>query len=163
MPARAGSPPWHARAGASQNEETEMPFDAKPPKPDIEKVAEVLAPPVLDNVELLAQDLERSETFDIGIYSHDCGTPACIAGHAVMRWPEIADPEYPGSRQLAPCFERFAAKLDVDEGALSDICLWWDKENVGAIHAHRITNKMAAAALRRLRDTGEARFDLADA
>ena len=140
-----------------------MPSDAKLPKSDLERVAEALAPPALDNVELLAQDLERSKTFDISTYAHDCGTPACIAGHAVVRWPEIADPEYRGFRQPVPCFERFAAKLDVDKGALCDICLWWDKENVGAIHAENITNKMAAAALRRLRDTGEAYFDLADA
>lgn len=138
-----------------------MPFDASPPKSDLERIAEALAPPI-DNVELLARDLEQTESFDIEMYCYRCGTPACIAGHAVIRWPELKDPDHGGHQQLVPCFERFAKKLGVNEGALSDICLWWDKEGLGKVPAREITGKMAAAALRRLRDTGKAYFDKAD-
>ena len=41
-----------------------------------------------DRMEELAQAVERSETFDQRKWYNACGTPACVAGHAVFLWPE---------------------------------------------------------------------------
>lgn len=152
-----------------------MPFDAKPPKSDIEKAAEALAPPVLDNVELLARDLEQTRSFNLQRYAHDCGTPACIAGHAVARWPGIRKRNL---GDLEPDYRLFAEHIGLSVDGLRDLCLplWRNSPTAfagvelsspgrgnGHIAPGHVTGKMAAAALRRLRDTGEAYFDLADA
>ena len=36
------------------------------------------------NCNIVADAIEASESYDQGCYSHDCNTPACVAGHTVM-------------------------------------------------------------------------------
>ena len=37
--------------------------------------------------EAVALDIEQSETFDMRYFAHNCGSPACIAGHIAARMP----------------------------------------------------------------------------
>ena len=115
-----------------------MPFDTTPTK--------------VDNVELLAGYLERSETFDISQALHPCGTPACIWGHA---WKLF------GREPLD--LKQLAVKLDLPFYNLETLCCDWGCKEAGGLDTDQITNRMAAAALRRLRDTGVAEFRLEDA
>jgi hypothetical protein len=134
-----------------------MPFDANPLK--------------IDNIELLARDLEQATDFTLRRYSHSCGTPACIAGHAVLRWPDIQK-ESPLSAPLQPDFKRFAKRVGLPMAPLRFLCLPKTVDISGCVYSpaagdsmipsDHVTGKMAAAALRRLRDTGETYFDSAD-
>ena len=37
-----------------------------------------------ENCNIVADAIERSDSYDQECYSHSCGTPACVAGHTVM-------------------------------------------------------------------------------
>lgn len=44
----------------------------------------------------LAETVERSETFDLSVTFHPCGTPGCIAGHAnALRFGDMAPAALP--------------------------------------------------------------------
>lgn len=43
-----------------------------------------------EKIRTLAETLTLSETFDMGSYANDCGTPACVAGHIVY---QFGDPD----------------------------------------------------------------------
>ena len=38
----------------------------------------------VENMRKLRDTIAESETYDQGRFFHECGTPACLAGHAVM-------------------------------------------------------------------------------
>ena len=105
------------------------------------------------NLERLARMLERSDSFDITELAHDCGTPACIHGHANVLLCR---------RGVFWIFsEDMAKELGLPKDGYYKLCFDWTI--CGGLDSDQITGRMAAAALRRLADTGEARFDLADA
>lgn len=115
------------------------------------------------NVEKLARALEESETFYMEVFQHSCGTPACIAGHAIALWPDISSGHIRSSAGIGPNFSSFASMLGVDEEPLEALCVNWEYVALGGLYQTEITGRMAAAALRRLADTGEAYFSLDDA
>lgn len=125
-----------------------MPFDGKHTEQDL-------------NLDLLCADiLAAGERFDLCNFEHPCGTPACIAGHAVVLWPELG--RCGALVKEAP----LAEKIGVPEDGLAVLC--WRFLKLGDHPAHnaipsKVTAPMAVAALRRLRKTGEAYYDLADA
>ena len=118
----------------------------------------------LANVELLARTLEETTSFDI----HDhgsCGTPMCIAGHAVFLWPDVAQPNT--GPHYIPDDRKFAQKLGVDETKLYEMCYCWDgcwddTQPSNGCTGKYITGKMAATAIRRLKETGEGYFSMYD-
>lgn len=111
-------------------------------------------------IEQLCQMLEKTKTFDLDQFFWDdidnenahCGTPSCILGHAWTLWPELRGT----SRGIA-------VMLGVDYQKFDDLCHVWDSPECGGLRSEQITGDMAAAAIRRLRDTGEAYFSLDDA
>ena len=38
----------------------------------------------VDNIRTTIESIRRSETFDQNTFDHDCGTPGCIVGHALV-------------------------------------------------------------------------------
>ena len=45
----------------------------------------------------LADAIEQSGSYDQGEWMNSCGSPACVAGHAVFLWPEEANLHYYGT------------------------------------------------------------------
>lgn len=137
-----------------------MPFDV-----DVGKPFDVV---VKDNVELLCDAIAKGEGFTMATHG-ECGSPGCIAGWATHLWPEIQDPYEPDD--LQPDEELLAAKLGVDQRGLNTLCYHygnptaWDETYPDSLFVYpcdEINRNMAIAALRRLRDTGEAYFSLKD-
>ena len=59
-----------------------------------------------ENILKLADHIEGLDPseYDQSVFMHDCGTPACIAGHAVFlagSWDEVSEDEE--SEYLTPC------------------------------------------------------------
>ena len=108
------------------------------------------------NLERLALMLENSDSFDMADVFHACGTPACIHGHALKLFniEESDDDEMDEVREVA-------GMTGLSVKGLESLCFAWVA--YGGLTSDQITGRIAAAALRRLADTGEARFDLADA
>lgn len=133
-----------------------MPFDGKNfKKTDIETT----------DLEALCRVLERTQSFNLGKYrwerhaEHPCGTPACILGHAWALWP--------GTDRMfvVDSLKEIAGKIGVDPESLCVLTHGFNSYGYapGGVPVRSVTGKMAAAALRRLRDTGEAYFSLEDA
>ena len=115
------------------------------------------------NLDLLCERiLAAGDNFTLREYSHECGTPACIAGHGVALWPDIREANH---SDLVPEYGLFGEKIGVPESELQALCEDWPQlpgKPPPEGWAHAVTGRMAVAALRRLRNTGEAYYDLAD-
>ena len=125
-----------------------MPFDGAPTEQDL-------------NLDLLCADiLAAGERFTLKRYKHSCGTPACIAGHARAIWPDLATDEDDVDFLN---WHLFAAKIGAEQGGLEALChMFCNLKRGSAVVVSRVTAPMAVAALKRLRETGEAYYDLAD-
>lgn len=117
------------------------------------------------NLSDLCDVLAKTSTFDIKTFAHACGTPACIAGHASWLWPDVVG-EYTTYGRYRPNFDKFAAKIGVSEEKLYALCMLWEVRNAPASNSmadpELINNRMAIAALKRLKATGEHYYDYED-
>ena len=103
------------------------------------------------NVKLLKQvqkDIKNSLTFDQRTYVHDCGTPACIAGHIIAR-------HYRASEAILQHCAAFSLKTHARTAAGLDNHQA-DELFMGFPYSARQTTKdEAIAAIQSLIDTGE--------
>lgn len=137
-----------------------MPFDGKLKEQTVTQ----------QRVELLARTLEASDSFDIGRYweagTHECGTPACIAGHALHLWPKGGEEGWFKGKAI-PKKNFYPKFLGLHGAAWHDLCYgysmltdWTDE--LKEADEHLITGRMAAAALRRAAAGGPVEFRAAD-
>ena len=147
--------------------------------------------PINSNLYQLVEDICKSETFDIRSYVHDgkrnhpCGTPACIAGHATVRWADMRTKKeinvtgrmHDGhivviarGSPFEPDWEELANFLGVNLEDFADLCLpnrqvdAWGMHHEGfcGFPPEGINNNMAAAALLRLAKGERAYFSNED-
>ena len=113
------------------------------------------------NLDLLCADiLAAGERFTLKRYEHPCGAPACIAGHALAIWPDLAVHENDDDFLH---WTLFAAKIGVEQAGLEALCYRFDSLTGCSYNLiSRVKPQVAVAALKRLRETGEAYYDLAD-
>ena len=103
------------------------------------------------NVKLLKQvqeDIKDSLTFNQRVFVHDCGTPACIAGHIIARHYPNAESilrNYTGS--TISRYAKEAAQLDNKQ--VDMLFAGWPLKQIP------VTKDHAIAAIQSLIDTGE--------
>ena len=90
-------------------------------------------------------------SFDMGVVSHRCGSPSCIAGQALHMFDDIGKPD--GYRMMAACE---CLGLEPDAGN----ALFAPNNDYACFDARIgepgfVTPKHAAAVLRNLAETGE--------
>ena len=115
-----------------------------------------------ENILELARIVERSKVFSQHYWTHECGTPACIAGHAA--WASLRDKGKQGERPERSSISR--------NGIRERACRWLGFEN----DDHRTcllftarpfddgimpTRRVAAQVLRNLAETGKVDWDAA--
>lgn len=98
----------------------------------------------------LADAVEDSGSFDMTMYRHECGTPACIAGHAAA----LAGID----RTEGPAIARAARDwLGLDEERGSEL-FWPENEHANwwglTRRFQKVTRAHAGAVLRHLAETG---------
>ena len=103
------------------------------------------------NIPLLKQvqeDIKVSLTYNQRIFVHDCGTPACIAGHIVARY-------YPNSESiLRNCTPQTVSRYAKEAAQLENI----QRDMLFAgwpLNQIPVTKDHAIAAIQSLIDTGE--------
>lgn len=156
-----------------------MPFDVGSRRLDevVESVVDKVALRQRNRLEELCFVLEDpARAFDISCYfktpgGHavpfrgDCNAPSCICGWAWYIWE--GDLHAFLRKNCFPYREKFevdwiADRIGVDRHGFLQLTHYWEHCDSDYIHADQITGRMAAAALRRLADTGKAYFSLAD-
>lgn len=104
----------------------------------------------------VANQIERSSTFDMGQVLHDCKTPACIAGHVAVANGFVRDPKGDHINLQAMRFAREVLALQPQQAAdlfCATSCVFGTTaENYDGMAA---TPAHAAACLRKLAETGE--------
>lgn len=110
-----------------------MAYDGKEFRPNGVNVAEILR---------VADLVERSATFDMAHHFHQCGTPACIAGHVL-----ISHGYSFGSTHMA------AGILGLNDEQRTRLMLVIG-DDLKRLGYSQITNAHAAACLRKLAATG---------
>ena len=106
------------------------------------------------NIWKLADHIEQLDPreYDQSVFAHDCGTPACVAGHALAlagRWEEADG----GSEGFALPFGVAMDWLGLDDVAAERLFVsypWGRFDDA--------TRQDAAATLRHLAETGEVRW-----
>lgn len=94
----------------------------------------------------LADVIEESETYDQTQFFHPCGTPGCIAGHAVTMLG--SDEKGPNTSEIA------REELGLDEVQATALFFVWP-------FTINPTAKQAATVLRHLARTGEVDWEVA--
>jgi hypothetical protein len=107
-----------------------------------------------EKIEKLIKVLEKSETYNQATYVNECGTPACIAGHAVMM--EEDDPnDFIGGF--------FLAAQQILGLSLTDASLMFHETIVYDYELRKyadITKEMAIDMLKRFLETGQVEWRL---
>ena len=103
------------------------------------------------NILKLADHIEnlKPEEYDQSVFAHDCGAPACIAGHAVFlaeSWDQVSEDEE--SEHLTPCLASCWLGLQMPEAH--------ELFDSDPVHLDKTpTTQDAARTLRHLAETGK--------
>ena len=107
----------------------------------------------IDNIRKTIESLRASTTYDQTEYNDDCGTPACIAGHAVIDAGLIL------KTNLGYCYDVEGVVYDIEEAAatwlgLKDECVV-DLFYMYPLGGKTVTKEDAIKVLENLIETGE--------
>ena len=127
--------------------------------------------PNTENLEIVADAIEASNTFDQKNYMHVCGSPACIAGHTVV----LLDPGFIEfcNPKLRSNFNRSTysttrdgikreLRISIEASKLLGLTefgpgLLFDAYPMGGVF---VTNKHAAKVLRNIAETGKVDWNI---
>lgn len=104
----------------------------------------------------LADVIEKSETYDQTIYVNDCGTPACIAGHAVAHFAghnNLVSPSESIANRAQKLLDLTWVQVELLFNAYPD----WSSSTMPTTKMSA-TKEEAAAELRRMADQEEKRL-----
>ena len=107
----------------------------------------------VDNIRTTIESLRASTTYDQTEYNDDCGTPACIAGHAVIDAGLIL------KTNLGYCYDVEGVVYDIEEAAATWLGFGGqrvaDLFSIYPLGEKTVTKEDAIAVLENLIETGE--------
>ena len=126
-----------------------------------------------ERLEALADAIEVSETYNQRNWHNRCGTPACIAGHAVFMWPENVVLTIGKDRFTEPRYDIAFADITPeqyrdlwidgwDDAAIAILGLEEEDADIlfdGSPMAEDVTNAHAAYTIRDFLDSGIVDWD----
>lgn len=105
-----------------------------------------------DHIENLEKvSLDADEGFNMADYTHDCGSPSCIAGWAVHLFKKESGYEH----STMDTHDLAAKILEIDGTTSDELFLGVDDNGKGGVYLSKITVEEAVATIRNFVDTGE--------
>lgn len=97
------------------------------------------------------EDTTRRDCFNMVLYKFDCGAPACLAGHAVMKYGSLSQKTYRGGR-ISYIAQHLLGLTDLQRQLLfePDFIVWHPGKDESPV----VEPEVAAKVLRNLVRTG---------